>query len=183
MRPRILEERPRGRFSIRSRGRRRRPELEVRRVDRRADRDERLALGLHAHHVTRDVHAERSGGGVTRELNPPRLLRLDVAGAVRGVTQALATAGARHPRERVRVFDGEAIEPRYLFLRGKDRQPAVRERLDLVADRGHRDGLGTRGCVPSFRTALNPSSLRSKRMTTKGASATSTGIRTRVWMK
>src|SRR5437773_9226715 len=77
MRPRILEERPRGRFSIRSRGRRRRPELEVRRVDRGADLGERLALGLHAHHVTRDVHAERSGGGVTRERDPPRLLRLD----------------------------------------------------------------------------------------------------------
>src|SRR5438132_8727892 len=67
----------------------RRPELEVRRVDRRADLGERLALGLHAYHVTRDVHAERSGGGVTRERDPSRLLRLDVAGAVRGVAQAL----------------------------------------------------------------------------------------------
>src|SRR5713226_6580901 len=127
---------------LRPRRRRRRAEPQILRVDGRADLGERLALGLQAHHVTRDVQAERSGRRVARERDAALRLGLHVAGPVRAVPEAAAAAGARHPLERVPVLGGEGVEASQLALLGEDREPAARQRLDLVADRVHRDLLG-----------------------------------------
>src|SRR5207237_4121794 len=95
------------RTSLRARRRRRRAELQIARVDGCADLGERLALGLQAHHVTRDVEAERSGRGVARERDVALGLGLHVAGPVRAVTEVGAAARARHPTKRVRVRRSE----------------------------------------------------------------------------
>src|SRR2546426_4766668 len=102
--------RKRARSSIRPRRRRRGSEGEVLRVDGGPDRRQRLALGLHPHHVTRDVQTQRSRRGVAGEGDAAGPFVLHVAGAVRGVAELVAAAGARHPGERVRVVDREGVE-------------------------------------------------------------------------
>src|SRR5262245_31303534 len=123
------------RISLRPRRRRRGPEREVLRVDRVADRRRRLAFRLETHHVTRDVQTERSGGGVAGERDLFAPLGFHVAGAIGGVAEPLAAAGARDDREGVPVLEREGVELPRVCLRGKDRELAASDRLVLVADR------------------------------------------------
>src|SRR5262245_13027084 len=128
------------RISLRPRRRRRGPEREVLRVDRVADRRRRLAFGLEAHHVTRDVQTQRSGGAVAGEGDLVAPLGLHVTGAVRGVAKPLAAAGARDGRKGIPVLEREGVELRRVSLYGEGGELATRDRLVLVADRidGHR---------------------------------------------
>src|SRR4029453_11523400 len=123
------------RISLRPRRRRRGTEGEVLHVDRVTDRRRRLALGLEAHHVTRDVQTERSGGGVAGERDLVAPLGLHVAGAVGGGAEPLAAASARDGREGVPVLEREGIELRRVSLRGEGGELAANDLLVLVADR------------------------------------------------
>src|SRR4030095_3522643 len=93
-----------------------------------ANRGDRRALGLESHHVTRDIQAQRSRRRVTGEGDAVSLLVFHIAGAVRRVGEPLAAAGARHPRQRLRVLHREGIEPGGVTLRGEDRQVAAGQR-------------------------------------------------------
>src|SRR5262245_39650211 len=121
------------RISLRPRRWRRRPEGKVLRVDRVADRRLRLAIGLPAHHVTRDVQTERSGGGVAGERDLVAPLGLHVTGAVRGVAEPLAAAGTRDEREGIPVLQREGVELRPISLRGEGGKLATCNGRVLVA--------------------------------------------------
>src|SRR3989442_1425167 len=92
------------------------------------------------HHVTRDVQAEASRGGVAGEGDALGGLRLDVAGAVGGVAQIRAPARAGHRGRPVALGGDEAVELRHLGLGGEDGPPPPRDRLHPIADAvdGHR---------------------------------------------
>src|SRR5262249_55645275 len=96
---------------LRPRGRGGRAEAEVLLVDRRADCRQRLALVLHAHHVTRDIQAHGSGRSVAREGQATARFRLHVARPVRGVAEVFAPARTRHPAQRVGLARREGGEP------------------------------------------------------------------------
>src|SRR6266851_9121413 len=87
----LLEER-----LLRERRRRGLAHAPVLRVDLAADLRHGRPRALHRHHVTRDVRADASGGGVARERHAVGALRLDVAGPVGGVAEIRAAAHARH---------------------------------------------------------------------------------------
>src|SRR3989442_56294 len=142
--------------SLRPRCRRRGSEAKVLRVDGLTDRRQRLALGLHPHHVPRDVQAQRSGRGMAGEGDVAGRLVLHVAGAVRGVAERAAAAGAEHPRERVRVVHREGVEPGGVALRREDRQATPGDRLVLVADRIDGDRLRFRPQPPGHAARREP---------------------------
>src|SRR5204863_7336536 len=132
---------PRGR-SVRPRGRRGRSEVEVLLVDRGPDGRQRLALALHAHHVTRDVQAHGSGRGVAREGDAPVRFGLHVAGSVRDMSDVRTAARTRHPAKRVGIAGREGVEPGRVALRCEARRLALRHRLVLVTDLVDGDRLG-----------------------------------------
>src|SRR5207249_2789269 len=108
-------------WSVRPWGRRGGAEAKVLLVDGGADRRQRLALAFHAHHVTRDVHAQGSGRGVAREGDEAVRFGLHVAGPIRRMAEAGAAARARHPAERVGVGGGEGVEASGVALGGEER--------------------------------------------------------------
>src|SRR5687767_11107604 len=94
--------------------------LHVLRIHEAADLRGALALRREPHHVTRDVQAEGSGGGMARVGDLRGRLRLDVAGAVGAVAEIRATAGAGHPLQNVAALRGERVERALVRALGKD---------------------------------------------------------------
>src|SRR5262245_42255793 len=97
------------------------------------------SLALPAHHVTRDVEAEASGGGVTRVRDLVAGLALDVGEAVVLGPEAEPGPRALHPVERLGLIGGKAIERGHLGGHRERGQLAPLEGLHLVADLVDRD--------------------------------------------
>src|SRR5260370_1946858 len=97
----------------------------MRTADTRIRRILLAALAAAAHHVTRDVHAEVSGGGVARVGDLIARLGLDVADAVRHVADPRAPTRALDAGERLRMLGRESVQDGDFRGRREDRHLAA----------------------------------------------------------